>query len=190
MTSLYVDNEQHDGYFRDDCLFREEIDIYDKMSAQVKYQNNVQLNYSLTTYSPFEGWRAAFNGTKGRLEAWSDIPYMNDLSISEAEKHAAELSQSGENQVRNEPLIVHKLWEEHETQHVAMSRGGHGGGDERLQDKLFRDPEAPDPLGHTAGSRDGAMSVLIGIAARQSIQEKKPVRIETLTSLKPLARRI
>ena len=54
---LYVEHEHHDGYIRDSCLFREEIDIYDKMSAQIKYKNNVVVNYSLTTYSPFEGWR-------------------------------------------------------------------------------------------------------------------------------------
>ena len=28
------------------------------------------MSYSLTTYSPYEGYRIAFNGTKGRLEAW------------------------------------------------------------------------------------------------------------------------
>ncbi|MCB0835629.1 MAG: Gfo/Idh/MocA family oxidoreductase, partial [Bacteroidetes bacterium] len=67
---LYVNNEKHDGYIRDNCLFRHEINIYDKMSAQIKYANDVILNYSLTTYSPFEGWRVAFNGTDGRIEAW------------------------------------------------------------------------------------------------------------------------
>ena len=78
---LYVKNEQYDGYIRDNCLFRKEINIYDKMSAQVKYANNVILNYSLTTYSPFEGWRVAFNGTKGRIEAALDIPIQYKRSI-------------------------------------------------------------------------------------------------------------
>ena len=72
---LYVDHEHHDGYIRDNCLFRHQIDIYDKMSAQIKYANNVVVNYSLTTYSPYEGWKIAFNGMKGRIEAWLDIPY-------------------------------------------------------------------------------------------------------------------
>src|SRR5690606_34103017 len=67
---LYVENEEHDGYIRDGCVYREEIDIYDKMSAQIRYANKVVANYSLTTYSPFEGWRIAFNGHKGRIEAW------------------------------------------------------------------------------------------------------------------------
>jgi len=35
------------------------------MSAQIKYENDTVVNYSLTTYSPFEGYRVAFNGTEG-----------------------------------------------------------------------------------------------------------------------------
>lgn len=184
-VALYADHEKHDGYLRDNCLFRKEIDIYDKMSAQVLYANNVQLNYSLTTYSPFEGWRAAFNGTEGRLEAWSDIPYYKEMTVGEAEKHALELSQNEADPMTREPLILHKLWKEHETLEVDMEQSGHGGGDKRLQDKLFRNPEAADPFGHTAGSRDGAMSVLIGIAARESIERNQPVKIAGLTDLEP-----
>ena len=70
---------------------------------------------------------------------------------------------------------------------VPKSRGGHGGGDVRLQDKIFRTQDAPDPLDHAAGSRDGAMSILIGLAARKSILEKRPVRIEEISDLKPEA---
>ena len=84
---LYVNNEQYDGYIRDRCLFSEDIDIYDKMSAQIKYANNVSVNYSLTTYSPFEGWRIAFNGTEGRIEASLDIPYNKKVAINQEEMH-------------------------------------------------------------------------------------------------------
>ena len=84
---LYVKNEKHDGYIRDNCLFREDIDIYDKMSAQIKYKNDIIVNYSLTTYSPFEGWRIAFNGSEGRIEASLDIPYEKDSKISQEEMH-------------------------------------------------------------------------------------------------------
>jgi len=66
---------------------------------------------------------------------------------------------------------------------VPHGGGGHGGGDQRLKDKLFLDPEKADPYKQSAGSRDGAMSCLIGIAARQSIEEGKPVRIASLTDL-------
>jgi hypothetical protein len=44
-----------------------------------------------------------------------------------------------------------------------------------------------DPFRQGAGVRDGAMSCLIGIAARNSIDSGKPVRIDSLTPLKPVA---
>jgi predicted dehydrogenase len=182
---LYADHEHEDGYIRDNCLFRENIDIYDKMSAQVKYTDNTILNYSLTTYSPFEGWRLALNGTKGRIEAWQDIPYHKTSTVDEAEKHAKEMEQSQQEETYVEPIIVHNLWQEHETIGVQMEKSGHGGGDKRLHDKIFVNPDTPDEFDRTAGLRDGAMSILIGIAAHKSIQEKKPISIGDLTDLKP-----
>ena len=141
LMDLYVENENHDGYIRDNCLFREEIDIYDKMSAQIKYANNVSVNYSLTTYSPFEGWRIAFNGTEGRIEASLDIPYNEKTAVDQAEMHAREMEQNALEEANSETIIVHKLWNDYETLKVPTERGGHGGGDKRLHDKIFMTPK-------------------------------------------------
>jgi len=187
---LYVENEKYDGYVRDSCLFRKEINIYDKMSAQVKYKNNVILNYSLTTYSPYEGWRVAFNGTEGRIEAWLDIPYQKDITVDQAEMHAKEMDQSGKDIIETEPIVVHKLWNKFETVNVPMERGGHGGGDKRLHDKIFKNPDMADPYKRSAGLRDGVMSILIGIAARKSIETGDPIKIAALTDMEPRAERI
>lgn len=182
---LYVENEEYDGYIRDNCVYRHEIDIYDKMSAQIKYANNAVVNYSLTTYSPYEGWKIAFNGRKGRIEAWLDIPFMNNSTLSQEELHAAEMDQSRKDDMVHEPLVVHKNFEDFKIIQVGSERGGHGGGDKRLHDKIFLNPDAPDPLKHAAGLRDGAMSVLVGVAARKSIKSNRPVKIASLSSLKP-----
>ncbi|SFC27930.1 Oxidoreductase family, C-terminal alpha/beta domain [Parapedobacter composti] len=187
--NLYVENEAHDGYVRDGCVYRHEIDIYDKMSAQIKYANNVVANYSLTTYSPFEGWRIAFNGHKGRIEAWLDIPWMKNGELDQESLHAAEMDQTRDD-VIHEPLVLYKNWTDYKIIQVASERGGHGGGDRRLHDKLFRDKDAPDPYGHTAGVRDGAMSILVGVAARRSIEQGAPVKIASLTDLKPMPKRM
>ncbi|MCG8317905.1 MAG: Gfo/Idh/MocA family oxidoreductase [Cytophagales bacterium] len=187
---LYVANEKYDGYVRDSCLFRPEINIYDKMSAQIKYANDAIVNYSLTTYSPFEGWRIAFNGTKGRLEAWLDIPYYKKENLSQSELHAAEMNQNRKEDQSSEPIIVHKLWSDFETTRVGMERGGHGGGDKRLHDKIFKNPQQKDPFDRAAGVRDGAMSILIGVAARKSIESGNPVRIAELTDLEPRIKRL
>ncbi len=187
-TALYTDNEKYDGYVRDNCLWRGEIDIYDKMSAQIKYANDVLVNYSLTTYSPYEGWRIAFNGMDGRLDSWQDIPWRDKEKTDQAAMHAAEMDQSAKEEFETyNEIVVMKNFEDFEVIKVGQSRGGHGGGDVRLQDKIFRNQNAPDPLQHAAGSRDGAMSILIGVAARKSIEEKRPVKITELTDLQPQA---
>jgi predicted dehydrogenase len=190
LMDLYVNNEKYDGYIRDACLYRREINIYDKMSAQVKYENNVILNYSLTTYSPYEGWRVAFNGTEGRLEAWLDIPYMSKMNVDQAEMHAKEMEQTGKEEAEFEPIIVHKLWEDYKTVEVPIERSGHGGGDRRLQDKIFLHPDQKDPFDRAAGLRDGVMSILIGVAARKSIESGEPIQIAELTTMQPRKKRI
>jgi hypothetical protein len=183
---LYVQNEKYDGYIRDNCVWRNSIDIYDKMAVQIKYANNVQVSYSLTTYSPYEGWRIAFNGMNGRLESWEDIPWRMKEKVDQASRHAAEMNQSDAGNTRYDEIFVQKNFErDYEMIKVEASRGGHGGGDSRLQDKIFRDTNAADPYKHAAGSRDGVMSAIIGIAARKSIEENRIVKIEELTSIKP-----
>jgi predicted dehydrogenase len=164
LTKLYVDNEKYDGYLRDGCVFREEIDSFDKMAVQIRYKNKVQVSYSLTTYSPYEGYRIAFNGTEGRLEAW----------IKE--------SQPWEEKNEDELVLV-KNFGERSIIAIPHGLGGHGGGDTRLKDKHFLDPNQADPWRQSAGSRDGAMSCFIGIAARHSIEQGKPIQIQDLTTI-------
>lgn len=183
---IYVANEKYDGYIRDNCVWRNNIDVYDKMAVQIKYASGVQVSYSLTTYSPYEGWRIAFNGMNGRIESWEDIPWRMKEQVDQASRHAAEMNQSNAGATRFDEIFWQENFKrEYEMIKVEASRGGHGGGDSRLQDKIFRDPNLADPYKHAAGSRDGVMSAIIGIAARKSIEENRPVKIEELTSIKP-----
>ena len=68
LKRLYLDAEHEDQYFRDQSVFGDGISIEDTMGALVKYKNGAILTYSLIAYSPWEGFRVVFNGTKGRLE--------------------------------------------------------------------------------------------------------------------------
>ena len=189
-VDLYVANEKYDGYIRDACLWRKEVDIYDKMAVQARYANNAFVSYSLTTYSPYEGWRIGFNGTKGRIDTWEDIPWEDDKQISQSEKYAVEMNQDYEEQAeRYDEIMVSDNFGEYESIKIPKASGAHGGGDKRLLDQVFVDPGMPDPLGHTAGTRDGSMAILLGIAARNSIESGKPVNIKDLTDLKPEAQR-
>ncbi|PJJ61069.1 Gfo/Idh/MocA family protein [Hymenobacter chitinivorans] len=169
LTKLYVDNEKYDGYHRDGCVWREDIDIFDKMAVQIKYANNVQVSYSLTTYSPYEGYRISFNGTKGKIDAW-----IKEKQPWEAEKF--------------DEIQVTTNFGKRELIQIPNTEEGHGGGDVRLRKQIFN-PGGQDPFRQAARSRDGALAVLIGIAARKSIDSGQPVRIADLTSLKPQAQR-
>lgn len=189
-VNLYVNNEQHDGYIRDGCVWSKEIDIYDKMSAQIIYANGVTVNYSLTTYSPYEGWQIAFNGLQGRIETWEDIPYLQKTPDDQAKRHAIEMSGADDAVAGDVREII--AWDNfsknYEVYTTPKIRGGHGGGDIRMQKRIFVDP-TDNPHHVMAGTREGAMSILIGIAARKSIQLKRPVKISELTNLVPMAKR-
>lgn len=164
LMALYAANEQYDGYVRDGCVWKEDINIYDKMAVQIKYANDVTVSYSLTTYSPYEGYRIAFNGTEGRLEAW----------IHERQPWPME---------KGDELQVTDNFGKTEIIKIPEGTGGHGGGDQRLKDDILLESKGQDMLRRAAGLRDGAMSVLIGVAARKSIEAEKPVRIADLTDI-------
>jgi predicted dehydrogenase len=166
LMELYAANEKYDGYTRDGCVWKEDIDIFDKMAVQIKYANSIQVSYSLTTYSPYEGYRIAFNGTKGRMEAWIH------------ERQPWQMENYDEIQITDN-------FGKMELVQIPHSVGGHNGGDIRLQDKIFKDPSMSDPLGQAAGLRDGAMSILIGIAARKSIDGGIPIKIADLSEFTP-----
>ncbi len=162
---IYVDNEKYDGYLRDGCVFKNDIDIFDKMVATIKYCNGVQVAYSLTTYSPYEGYRIAFNGTKGRIDAWiQEKRRTSDADYDE--------------------IVVFRNFEKRHYVQIPLIQTGHGGGDVLMQDQIFL-PDVPDPYRQCAGSRDGALSCLVGIAARNSIASGKPEYIGSLTSIRP-----
>jgi predicted dehydrogenase len=172
LKSLYADNEQYDGYIRDNCVFRENIDIFEKHAAVVRYSNGTVLNYSLTGDTDYDGYWIAFNGTKGRLEARIE---------GYPGKSFAEMVFTPIDRFTDEKAKIYR---------VEFERGGHWGGDPLMLDKLFKDPDMPDPLGQQASLRDGVMSVLAGVAARKSAFSGKPVDIKDLTSLKPRAKRV
>ncbi|MFK7692804.1 Gfo/Idh/MocA family protein [Paenibacillus sp. HJGM_3] len=158
--SFYKDAEAHDGYFRDQCVFGSDIDIYDTMSLSVKYAKGTQLSYSLNAYSPYEGWKATFVGTKGRIEAED---YQSGFGIQDPNHFIRIFNRQGELLTVQSPRVS----------------GTHGGGDQRLRRLIFAGDLA-DPLGQMAGSHAGAMSLLIGAAANLSIGSGKQVAIEDL----------
>ncbi len=168
--TIYADCEDVDGYFRDGCVFSEDIDIEDTLSLLVRYTNNIIMNYSLTAHSPYEGFRLAVNGTKGRIED-EDFrgrmgPYMGENK--DGYQHNLTIYNRDDNEVRLQ---------------TPPSKDLHLGGDHLMLQALFK----PDPVGGRsdfAGSREGVMASLVGIAANKSIKEGRPVYIRDLLDKK------
>lgn len=163
MVELYLNAESADGYWRDRCVFDAGIDIMDSMSVSVRYSGGALLTYSLVAHSPWEGWRIGLSGSAGRLEAeqFSSGP------------HAGEAPDEIRVYDRRGNLTTHR---------VERAEGTHGGADESLRRRLFRG-DVQDPLGQVAGSRAGAMSLLIGAAANQSIATGQPVNVPELLGI-------
>ena len=163
LVKLYNECEDVDGYNRDGCVYREDCDIYDAMNAIVKYSNGANMSYSLNAHEPFEGYRIAFNGTKGRFE------------VRDYEKQPFEVEKATE-------LSLTKNFGKREIIEVPEIKGDHGGGDRVMKDLIFKNAKVPEIM-RLPGSRAGAMSCLTGIAARTSIEQKRPVKISELIRL-------
>jgi hypothetical protein len=160
---FYVNAESEDGYLRDGCVYRRDINVWDTMSMNVRYHTGVMMSFSLNAFMPYEGYRIAFNGTKGRLDA--------------RVYHAQPWEVEGLADIRITPL-----YKESRTLTVGKGGAGHWGADERLHNSIFRGP-VPDPLHQRITLREAALECLLPIAARRSIEQKCPVFIEELVKI-------
>jgi predicted dehydrogenase len=68
LRELYLDAEADDGYLRDRSVFAPGVTIEDDMAVLARYDSGATMTYHLTAYAPWEGYRIAFNGSRGRLE--------------------------------------------------------------------------------------------------------------------------
>ncbi len=170
--------EEEDNYYRDQSVFGDGISIEDNMGVMVRYKNKAIMTYALNAHCPWEGYRVCFNGTKGRLEFnVVEAPYVSGSHADFNQPGMHELDVPKENMVPE--IIFQPHWGKAQVIDYERAVGGHGGGDVRLLDHLFRGAEN-DPLGHAAGTLDGAKSILIGIAANKSMKTGLPVEIKTL----------
>ena len=176
MVELYLNCEHEDGYFRDRCVFGAEIDIWDNESVAVRYAGGALLSYQLHNFSPYEGYRVAFNGTKGRLEhACGERTYTSGDGTVPGEQIKGKTSIT----------LIPEFAEPRDIE-IRTGQGGHGGGDPLLLDDVFLPNPRPDTYGHRANQRDGAYSILVGTAGYHSIDSGQPVRIADLLGDAPI----
>jgi predicted dehydrogenase len=150
-------------YRPDACIFDSEIDIEDTYAVTVKYDRGALLSYSINFSAPYEGYRLAINGTKGRIETTeyhvpARIPF----------------------EVPRQTIEYIPLFGSREIIDVVQNSGGHGGGDPLLLEDLFLGSDPLRDYEILAGAADGAYSIAIGEGVWRSVEEKKPISIPGL----------
>ena len=164
-SSLYYTTEDVDGYYRDQCIFSEKIDIEDSVSVNVEYSGGAIMSYSLIAHSPCEGARLVLNGSEGRLE------------VSRIRKRAGVFTEGYGERAACSLKVFNRRGELIQINTPEESIAGHGGADGPMRDHIFR-KRGEDPLGQMADLRSGMMAVAIGMAANISMKESRRVRVD------------
>jgi len=171
LRRLYLECEKYDGYYRDQCVFSDKIDIEDSMNLVVCYANGVKMSYSLNTFMPWEGHIVSFNGTRGRLEhKCQESAYINaDGSVPGALKKEGTWTR------------IYPHWKPAYEEEVWTAEGGHGGADPVMLTYIFDPDNQPeDKHLRAADQRSGAWSILVGVAANHSMAKGRSIRIDKL----------
>ncbi|MFC0473297.1 Gfo/Idh/MocA family protein [Halalkalibacter kiskunsagensis] len=155
--------QDYTNYRPDACIFDHEIEIEDTYVSTVRYDKGALLSYSINFSLPYEGYRLAINGTKGRIETQefhelSRIPFP----------------------VPEQTIDYYPLFGSKEIIHVIQNEGGHGGGDPIIQEDLFLGVDPHRPYEILAGAEAGAYSIAVGEGVWKSSLENKPMRIDDL----------
>lgn len=170
LKRLYLDQEKHDGYFRDRCVWRPDIDIEDTMNVLVTYDNGVTLSYSLNAFNAWEGYTIAFNGTKGRLEH----TIVEQIYVAGTNQVQGGVAKDGVKTriipLRGAPRDI-EPW---------SGEGSHGGGDAVMLADLFSLESKPDKYLRAADERGGAYAMLVGAAANRCFEMGESVEIAKL----------
>ncbi len=172
LKSLYLDQEKHDGYFRDQCVWNPRIDIEDTMNVLVNYDNGVTLAYSLNAFNAWEGYTIVFNGTLGRVE---------HTIVEQVYVNGTDTVQGGIADGGITTKVIPLRGEARELE-PWTGTGGHGGGDKVMLDEIFLPSSPADKYKRASDERGGAASILVGVAANRCFETGQPVKIADLVT--------
>jgi predicted dehydrogenase len=181
LRALYLEAEKETGYLRDRNVFGENITIEDTMSLTARYRNGAILTYSLIAYSPWEGYRVAITGDKGRLEV--ELVEQVGKQFVAGEEESLRRDAEAEAQFGGKHIRVYPLFGKPYEVEIPEGKGGHGGGDAVMLEQIFASNPPPDPYARAASHLDGAASILMGISANRAMETGQPVRVDDLLPL-------
>jgi hypothetical protein len=111
----------------------------------IGYQRGATMTYSLSAFSPWEGYRVAFNETGGRIEldvverSWVPPPALGEQDARVIDPSADRTTSSGPGGSRpsGERITLQRLWEPAVQIPIPAGARAHGGGDDLLLRDLF-----------------------------------------------------
>ena len=115
------------------------------------------LNYSANFSTPYEGYRLAINGTRGRLESMEFI--------------GAGASQLPKFHEGGQFIDYFPIFESRERIDISAGAGGHGGGDPLILEDIFLGEDPNRKYDILAKSVDGLRAIAIGDAVYNSIKD-------------------
>lgn len=169
LKALYLDNEHHDGYRRDQDVFGPGVTTEDNLAVIVDYAGGPTLSYALNAHSPWEGYRVAVNGTLGRAEL--EVVERARIKIDAGGRVIVDPSAMAEEiggRDKGERLTVQLHFEGAEEVEIPQGTGGHGGGDALLLSDVFNGP-GDDPLGRPSDYIDGLRAIAVGICGNEAL---------------------
>ena len=179
LRELYYDNEQHDGYRRDQNVFGPGVTTEDNLAVIVDYERGATLSYALNAHSPWEGYRIAVNGTEGRAEL--EVVERAAVLVGADGKVMVDPSAVPESVARagGQRLTLQRHWETAQDVPITEGEGGHGGGDALLLSDVFRGP-GDDWLERPSNWVDGIRSIAVGMAGNESLRTGQAVKVADL----------
>ncbi|MBR2344553.1 MAG: Gfo/Idh/MocA family oxidoreductase [Lentisphaeria bacterium] len=155
--------KQYTDYRPDRCIFDSAIDIEDTYVANIRYANGALLNYSCNFSMPYEGYRLAINGTKGRIETqeWH-APFRTPFPIEHERQY----------------IDYFPIFGSQERFYAVENEGGHGGGDPLIREDIFIEPDPERPYAILSGAQEAWHSVAIGEAVWRSVKEEQIIHLD------------
>ncbi|MCX7884160.1 MAG: Gfo/Idh/MocA family oxidoreductase [Caloramator sp.] len=142
----------HYNVWRNQCAFRNEIDVFDNHQVLLEYNNGVKVSYMECHYTPDDNREYIFIGTKGKLK----LDDANNTITVQIRNNMYD---------RNENIVYKNLQE----------NDGHGGGDEHILDAFI---EAMNTgIQPEAGGEAGLKAMQAGILAYESIKKLKIINL-------------
>ncbi len=143
----------------------------------VRCRNDVMMTYSLLAYCPWEGYRVAITGDRGRVELY--VKHGSHIMAGPSTKGLA----AAQSQRYAESLRVFPMFDVPDTVEIPPAEGAHGGGDTLICQDFFLPNPSADSLRRAASHLDGAASLRVGISANESIHTGLPVQCDQLVQL-------